>query len=127
MSKPDRIVIDDQVASGQPVIRRTRVPVSLVVGKLAGGMSFEELMEEYALERQDILAALSYTARLLQDDRVVAILVEQGRLSSGKAAKLAGKSRVEFLSSLGKSEVFTLESELRDLEAERISREAATE
>jgi uncharacterized protein (DUF433 family) len=68
-----RIVVDEQVAFGKPVIRGTRVPVALVVGKLAGGMSYQEIMEEYDLERQDILAALSYAARLLQDERVLAI------------------------------------------------------
>ena len=68
-----RIVVDEQVAFGKPVIQGTRVPVSLVVGKLAGGMSYQEIMEEYDLERQDILAALSYAARLLQDERVLAI------------------------------------------------------
>lgn len=68
-----RIVVDEQVAFGKPVIRGTRVPVALVVDKLAGGMSYAEVMEEYGLERQDLLAALSYAARLLRDERVLAI------------------------------------------------------
>ena len=44
-------------------------------------------------------------------------LFELGRLSSGRAAELAAKSRVEFLLSLGRYKVFPLEAELRDLEA----------
>ena len=44
-------------------------------------------------------------------------LYELGRLSSGRAAELAGLSRVEFLSSLGRYKVFPLEAELRDLES----------
>lgn len=43
-------------------------------------------------------------------------LYELGRLSSGRAAELAGISRVEFLLSLGRYKVFPLEAELRDLE-----------
>ena len=43
-------------------------------------------------------------------------LYELGRLSSGRAAELAGMSRVEFLLSLGRYKVFPFESELRDLE-----------
>ena len=43
-------------------------------------------------------------------------LYESGRLSSGRAAELAGMSRVEFLLSLGRYKVFPLEAELRDLE-----------
>jgi len=44
-------------------------------------------------------------------------LYELGRLSSGRAAELAGMSRVEFLLSLGRYRVFPLEAELRELEA----------
>ncbi len=45
-------------------------------------------------------------------------LYEVGRLSSGRAAELAGMSRVEFLMSLGRYRVFPLEEELRQLEAD---------
>jgi len=43
-------------------------------------------------------------------------LYELGRLSSGRAAELAGVPRVEFLLSLERHKVFPLEAELRDLE-----------
>ena len=43
-------------------------------------------------------------------------LYELGRLSSGRAAELAGMSRVEFLMNLGRYKVFPLEAELQDLE-----------
>ena len=43
-------------------------------------------------------------------------LYELGRLSSGRAADLAGMPRVEFLLSLGRYKVFPFEAELRDLE-----------
>ncbi|MDY7031848.1 MAG: UPF0175 family protein [Thermodesulfobacteriota bacterium] len=45
-------------------------------------------------------------------------LYELGRLSSGRAAELAGVPRVEFLMELGRYNVFPFESELRDLERE---------
>lgn len=45
-------------------------------------------------------------------------LYELGRLSSGRAAELAGMSRVEFLNNLGRYQVFPLEAELRDLEGD---------
>ena len=44
-------------------------------------------------------------------------LYEMGRLSSGRAAELAGMSRVEFLMSLGRYKVFPFASELNDLES----------
>ena len=43
-------------------------------------------------------------------------LYELGRLSSGRAAELAGVSRVEFLMNLSHYRVFPLVSELEDLE-----------
>jgi predicted HTH domain antitoxin len=43
-------------------------------------------------------------------------LYELGRLSSGRAAELAGMARVEFLLELGRYQVFPFEAELRDLE-----------
>jgi predicted HTH domain antitoxin len=46
-------------------------------------------------------------------------LCELGRLSSGRAAELAGMARVEFLRQLGCHLVFPFEAELRDLEAAR--------
>ena len=43
-------------------------------------------------------------------------LYKLGRLSSGRAAELAGMSRVEFLLTLGRYQVFPLTSELQELE-----------
>ena len=57
-----RITIDEGVAFGKPVIQGTRVPVALLVGKLAGGMSIAEVSREYEVETEDVLAALSYAA-----------------------------------------------------------------
>ena len=46
-------------------------------------------------------------------------LYELGRLSSGRAAELAGMPRVEFLLTLKRYKVFPLEAELRDLESDQ--------
>jgi len=58
-----RIVVDADVCFGKPVIKGTRVPITLVIGKLAGGMSFDELKAEYDLADADIRAALNYAAK----------------------------------------------------------------
>lgn len=68
-----RIVVDERVAFGKPVIRGTRVPAALVLGKLAGGMSMAEVAAEYELEREDLLAVLSYATQLLDQEYVLAI------------------------------------------------------
>ena len=49
-------------------------------------------------------------------------LYELGRLSSGRAAELAGMPRVEFLLSLNRYKVFPLEAELDDLERQHAGR-----
>lgn len=63
MSK-DRIVIDPAICHGKPVVRGTRVPVTVIVGSLAGGMTFEEVQREYALTIDDVRAALAFVADL---------------------------------------------------------------
>jgi uncharacterized protein (DUF433 family) len=68
-----RITVDQSVRLGRPVIEGTRVPVDLVLGKLAGGLTIEELCAEYEIERQDVLAALSYAAGILAEERVRAV------------------------------------------------------
>ena len=60
-----RITVDEQVRFGRPVIQGTRGPVELVVDKLAGGMTVEEVAEEYELTREDVFAALAYAARVI--------------------------------------------------------------
>jgi uncharacterized protein (DUF433 family) len=67
-----RITVDEAVAFGKPVVRGTRVPVALVIAKLAGGMSPGEVAREYEIEPDDVLASLSYAARLLNDEQVLA-------------------------------------------------------
>jgi len=49
-------------------------------------------------------------------------LYELGRLSSGRAAELAGMPRVEFLLILGRYKVFPFQSELNDLEDQHAQR-----
>ena len=45
------------------------MPVSLVVGSLAGGMSFEEVEREYSLTREDIRAALKFAGELVDQEQ----------------------------------------------------------
>jgi uncharacterized protein (DUF433 family) len=68
-----RITVDEKVRFGRPIIQGTRVPVEIVVGKLAGGMTVEEVAEEYELTREDVLAALAYAARVLAEEHVRAM------------------------------------------------------
>lgn len=68
-----------------------------------------------------LLAEKTDEAGFARELRILAAvkLYELGRLSSGRAAELAGMSRVEFLLSLGRYKVCPFEAELQDLESGR--------
>ncbi len=68
MTAPNRIVLDPAVSHGKPVIRGTRVPITVVVGSLAGGMTFEEVQREYDVTADDIRAALRFVGELAEQE-----------------------------------------------------------
>ncbi|HKP75735.1 MAG TPA: DUF433 domain-containing protein [Longimicrobiaceae bacterium] len=65
MSDPiDRIIIDLEIRSGKPVIRGTRITVVDILEYMAGGMSTEEILEDFPhLTADDIRAVLAFAAR----------------------------------------------------------------
>jgi uncharacterized protein (DUF433 family) len=65
-----RIIPDKNIRFGKPVIEGTRVPVDVVLGKLAGGMTYDEVMQEYAIGKDDILAVLHYASKHLAEEEV---------------------------------------------------------
>ena len=70
----DRIEVDPGKLGGKPVVRGTRIPVSLVVELVASGMSTDEIIREYPeLTEEDIRAALLYAAKLVEKEVVLAI------------------------------------------------------
>lgn len=69
---PDRIEINPQVLLGKPVIRGTRIPVELILRKLAEGANEVELLSAYPrLKPEDIRAALCYAADSLAHEEVI--------------------------------------------------------
>jgi uncharacterized protein (DUF433 family) len=63
----DRITVNPEVCHGSPTIRGLRYPVSMIMGLLASGMTTDQVLADYAdLERDDVLAALEYAARVTQ-------------------------------------------------------------
>lgn len=64
----NRIVIDPDVQHGKLVIKGTRVPVTRILGGLAGGMTKEEVMREYEVTEEDIRAALAYASELMEKE-----------------------------------------------------------
>jgi len=68
--KMERIVINKNIRHGKPVIRGTRVPIDIMLGSLAGGMSFKEICEDYDIIEEDIRAAIEYAAKLGANEEI---------------------------------------------------------
>ncbi len=64
---------DPAIQGGRPVVKGTRVAVQVVVGSLAGGMTVEQVCEQYRLSEQQVRAALGYAAEVIADRRVVMV------------------------------------------------------
>jgi uncharacterized protein (DUF433 family) len=62
-----RITINSEQMRGKPCIRGMRIPVYIVVGMVADGMTTEEILEYYPdLEPQDIKEALLFAAEAVR-------------------------------------------------------------
>lgn len=74
----DRIVVDPQIMTGKPVVKGTRIPVELVLKKLANNLDFKGLLADYPrLTLEDIQACLIYAQT---DPQVLAIAREEARV-----------------------------------------------
>ncbi len=64
MEKLDRIQINPKICLGQPVVRGTRITVSVILKLLASGQSVEDISKAYPeLEVADVQEAMKYTQR----------------------------------------------------------------
>lgn len=69
----DYVVSTPDVLRGKPRINGTRIPVSLILGYLAAGKTFEEIIEEFPdLEQEQIAACLDYARELSECEVEVA-------------------------------------------------------
>lgn len=65
----ERIVIAPDLHHGDPCIKGTRIPVAMVIGSLADGMTPEEIQGAFPqLTGEDIRAALAYAADVVHRD-----------------------------------------------------------
>lgn len=77
----ERISIDPRVCFGKPIIRGTRIWVSLILDLLAGGMAAEEILGDYPqLSAEDIRAAIAYGAWRSRDPADTHRLVSEAEL-----------------------------------------------
>ena len=68
----ERIVIAPDLHHGEPCIKGTRIPVAMIVGSLADGMTPSQIHKAYPqLTDEDIRAALAYAAELTHEDLLI--------------------------------------------------------
>ena len=71
MKTRERITLDPEVMGGKPCIRGLRMTVGTVLGLLASGHSEDQILKAYPyLEKEDILAALTYAAWRVEEREV---------------------------------------------------------
>jgi len=67
-----RITVDPAICHGKPCVRGLRYPVPMLLELLSSGMTVDEVLADYEdLERDDLMAAMAYGARLSDAKRVV--------------------------------------------------------
>ena len=72
MKKHERIEINPDIMFGKPVIKGTRITVELILRKLAGGMTPEEIIKDHPhLKLEDILSAQEFAADYLEQEEII--------------------------------------------------------
>lgn len=72
----ERITIDSRICYGKPVVRGLRYPIEMLLELMSAGMTMDEILADYEdLEREDLLAVLSYATRLSQVKRTEPVSV----------------------------------------------------
>lgn len=66
--KFDRITFATDILGGRACVRGLRIPVSVIVGQIAHGATFDEILAGYPdLDREDIQQSIEYAAWLAQE------------------------------------------------------------
>ena len=68
----ERVEINPAIMFGKPVIKGTRITVELILRKLAGGMTVEEILTDHPhLVAADVYAATDFAASYLASEEIV--------------------------------------------------------
>ncbi len=74
MQHIERITTNPNIMHGKPSIRNMRFTVAQMLELIAGGMTFEEILEDYPyIEREDIQACLNYAVKIARTKQILAI------------------------------------------------------
>lgn len=74
MSYLDRIEINPRVCNGKPVIKGTRIPITVILEQISEGVTWQDLIAGYPeLTSEDIKAALQYARSFLEHAEMKAV------------------------------------------------------
>ncbi len=74
----DRIIVDPKVLVGKPIVKGTRIPVSLILNLVGHGATFDEIANDYpSLAVEDIRAAILYAGARLDHEEVFSFAAPQ--------------------------------------------------
>lgn len=67
----ERITVNPKICHGKPRINGTRIMVSVILGLMEEGLTFDQIREEYPeLHREDIRQALEYAKLLVENEDI---------------------------------------------------------
>lgn len=80
-----RIVVNPKVMVGKPVIKGTRITIEAIIARVAEGMTFKEILEDFPyITKEDIKAAIRYAQSLVAGEEIIPMVVkDEHALSRG--------------------------------------------
>ncbi len=73
-----KIVANPRILGGKPIVEGTRLSVEHILGLLASGMSYEEIIADYPiLTEESIRAVLGYAAKALRNEIYIDVVSDR--------------------------------------------------
>jgi uncharacterized protein (DUF433 family) len=72
----ERIVVNQKIMGGKPVVKGTRITVEHLLKLLSQGLTFDDILKDYPhLSRDDVAAVLLYAAKVGGEEEVYPITI----------------------------------------------------
>ena len=74
----NRITVNPKIFGGKPIIRGMRISVEMILGLLAQGQTYQDILQDYTmLAYEDILASIEYAHTILANESLAEIRVNK--------------------------------------------------
>lgn len=68
-----KIISNHKILGGKPIIVGTRIAVEFVLELLSSGWSYEQIMKDYRLKKEDIIAAIDYARETVNEVQTISL------------------------------------------------------